>query len=174
MKLLIALALAGAAAAFSPIHSGDRILSSYYPITTTALHANNNDEFSLSKSNNSRRAFLSTLPCFIIPNLANAAAIPVQQAVGSAESKCREEGNCLEKFELDGGTSFVCCVCIIPYLSWMIWTCTLSNLILFFIWSCWLELGWYRTMWCKRTIMRTWRKITWRGTLGSTSPLEGW
>lgn len=119
MKLLIALALAGAAAAFSPIHSGDRILSSYYPITTTALHANNNDEFSLSKSNNSRRAFLSTLPCFIIPNLANAAAIPVQQAVGSAESKCREEGNCLEKFELDGGTSFVCCVyvCIIPYLS---------------------------------------------------------
>ena len=117
MKLLIALALAGAAAAFSPIHSGDRILSSYYPITTTALHANNNDEFSLSKSNNSRRVFLSTLPSFSIPNLANAAAIPVQQAVGSAESKCREEGNCLEKFELDGGTSFVCCVCIIPYLS---------------------------------------------------------
>jgi len=27
----------------------------------------------------------------------------VQQAVGSAESKCREEGNCLEIGELDGG-----------------------------------------------------------------------
>ena len=30
--------------------------------------------------------------------------LSVQQAVGSAESKCREEGNCLEKGELDGGT----------------------------------------------------------------------
>lgn len=115
MMKLLPLALAGGAAAFSPSPNGDRILS-YYPITTTALRANNNHESS-SNNNNSRRAFLSTLPCFIIPNLANAAAVPVQQAVGSAESKCREEGNCLEKFELDGGTSFVCCVCIVYSLT---------------------------------------------------------
>ena len=87
MKLLV-LALAGGAAAFSPSPSGDRILPSYTS-TITALHAN--DEFSSSKVN--RRAFLSTLPC-LIPIVANAAALPVQQAVGSAESKCREEGNC--------------------------------------------------------------------------------
>ena len=138
MKLLVLyVALAtGGAAAFSPSPSGDRILSSSYPIKTTALHANDNE--SSSSNNNSRRAFLSTLPFFIIPNLANAAAVPVQQAVGSAESKCREEGNCLEKFELDGGTSFICCVyshvCISSLYLYYIYleiTCTSSNLLIF-------------------------------------------
>ena len=55
----------------------------------------------------SRRIFLSTLQYPLLSSLylpiANAASVPVQQAVGSAESKCREEGNCLEKGELDGG-----------------------------------------------------------------------
>lgn len=56
-----------------------------------------------------RRAFLSrtlsTLP-YLLPVSANAASVPVQRAVGSAESKCREEGNCLEKLELDGAVGW--------------------------------------------------------------------
>ena len=62
----------------------------------------------LLSTNKSRRIFLSTLQypllsSLYLPTVTNAASVPVQQAVGSAESKCREEGNCLEKGELDGG-----------------------------------------------------------------------
>mmetsp|Transcript_25697 Transcript_25697/g.55293 ORF Transcript_25697/g.55293 Transcript_25697/m.55293 type:complete len:370 (-) Transcript_25697:231-1340(-) len=62
-----------------------------------------------SKQNDSRRSFLSktlsTLP-YVIPISANAASVPVQRAVGAAEEKCREEGNCLEKFDLDGAVGW--------------------------------------------------------------------
>lgn len=42
----------------------------------------------------------------MIPISANAASVPVQRAVGSAESKCHEEGNCLEKLDLDGAVGW--------------------------------------------------------------------
>ena len=81
LLVLLALSTIGTISAFSP--SGDDVKS--------------------------RRIFLSTLQypllsSLFLPTVANAASVPVQQAVGSAESKCREEGNCLEKGELDGGT----------------------------------------------------------------------
>ncbi|KAL3774886.1 hypothetical protein ACHAW5_007304 [Stephanodiscus triporus] len=66
-----------------------------------------------------RRAFLlsRTLPAaaaavFPPPLLlrpvssANAASVPVQRAVGSAESKCQSEGNCLEKLDIDGAVGW--------------------------------------------------------------------
>jgi len=62
-----------------------------------------------SSNGDSRRSFLSkslsALP-YMIPVSANAASVPVQRAVGSAEVKCREEGNCLEKLELDGAVGW--------------------------------------------------------------------
>ena len=81
LYLVLLIAIIGTVSAFSP--SGDDVKS--------------------------RRIFLSTLQypllsSLYLPTVANAASVPVQQAVGSAESKCREEGNCLEKGELDGGT----------------------------------------------------------------------
>jgi len=42
----------------------------------------------------------------LIPSFANAASVPVQRAVGSGEKRCREEGNCLETFELDGAVGW--------------------------------------------------------------------
>ena len=42
----------------------------------------------------------------LIPTFANAASVPVQRAVGSGEKRCREEGNCLETFELDGAVGW--------------------------------------------------------------------
>lgn len=66
-------------------------------------------------SEEGRRSFLSralfsasSLPCLslTIPSPADAASVPVQRAVGSAESKCREEGNCLELGELDGAVGW--------------------------------------------------------------------
>ena len=92
--LLLLLALAyGGVSAFSPSGGVDSI--SY-------------KSSALLSTNKSRRTFLSTLQYPLLSSLylpiANAASVPVQQAVGSAESKCREEGNCLEKGELDGGT----------------------------------------------------------------------
>jgi hypothetical protein len=65
-----------------------------------------------SASSNDRRTFLisstlATLPYLLLPpSLAQAASVPVQRAVGSAESKCRAEGNCLENFELDGAVGW--------------------------------------------------------------------
>ena len=55
-----------------------------------------------------RRSFLNHLggslgaaaPLLLLPELTNAAAVPVQRAVGSGELQCRQEGNCLEKFEV--------------------------------------------------------------------------
>ena len=92
LLLLLALAYCGVSA-FSPSGGVDSI--SY---KSSAL---------LLSTNKSRRIFLSTLQYPLLSSLylpiANAASVPVQQAVGSAESKCREEGNCLEKGELDGG-----------------------------------------------------------------------
>lgn len=56
-----------------------------------------------------RRSILSqTLlsTSLLIPSYANAASVPVQRAVGSGEKRCREEGNCLETFELDGAVGW--------------------------------------------------------------------
>jgi hypothetical protein len=56
-----------------------------------------------------RRSILSqTLlsTSLLIPSFANAASVPVQRAVGSGEKRCREEGNCLETFELDGAVGW--------------------------------------------------------------------
>ena len=94
--LLLLLALAyGGVSAFTPSGGVDSI--SY-------------KSSALLSTNKSRRIFLSTLQYPLLSSLylpiANAASVPVQQAVGSAESKCREEGNCLEKGELDGGKLF--------------------------------------------------------------------
>jgi hypothetical protein len=51
-----------------------------------------------------RRSFLSEAAViaspFVLPGASNAASVPVQRAVGSGESRCREEGNCLETFEV--------------------------------------------------------------------------
>lgn len=50
-----------------------------------------------------RRSFFSEAAVFasplVLPSAANAASVPVQRAVGSGESRCRQEGNCLETFE---------------------------------------------------------------------------
>ncbi|KAL3758269.1 hypothetical protein ACHAWU_005350 [Discostella pseudostelligera] len=85
---------------------------------TSALFAakcSDDDDFgfaSASISNNDRRTFLisstlATLPYLIFPpSSVQAASVPVQRAVGSAESKCRAEGNCLENFELDGAVGW--------------------------------------------------------------------
>ena len=72
------------------------------------------DDFDYSvSSKNDRRTFLilsstiASLPYLLQPaNSALAASVPVQRAVGSAENKCRAEGNCLEKFELDGAVGW--------------------------------------------------------------------
>jgi hypothetical protein len=57
-----------------------------------------------------RRSFLSDAAVFasplVVSTAANAAAVPVQRAVGSGESRCRQEGNCLETFELDGAVGW--------------------------------------------------------------------
>ncbi|KAL7439953.1 hypothetical protein ACHAXM_012138 [Skeletonema potamos] len=50
------------------------------------------------------QTFLST--SLLMPSFANAASVPVQRAVGSGEKRCREEGNCLETFELDGAVGW--------------------------------------------------------------------
>jgi len=60
-------------------------------------------------SDETRRSILSqTLlsTSLLIPSFANAASVPVQRAVGSGEKRCREEGNCLETFELDGAVGW--------------------------------------------------------------------
>ena len=96
--LLLALSTIGTVSAFSP--SGGVGIISYK--TSALLSKNTGDD-----GKSTRRIFLSTLQYPLLSSLylptANAASVPVQQAVGSAESKCREEGNCLEKGELDGG-----------------------------------------------------------------------
>ena len=69
---------------------------------------------SASLATNDRRAFLqssstlASLPYLLLlsSSSAHAASVPVQRAVGSAETKCRAEGNCLEKFELDGAVGW--------------------------------------------------------------------
>lgn len=62
-----------------------------------------------------RRAFLLSSSRLFLPSVAallsspevtNAASSPVQRAVGSAEKQCRAEGNCLEKFDLDGAVGW--------------------------------------------------------------------
>jgi len=50
------------------------------------------------------QTFLST--SLLMPSFANAASVPVQRSVGSGEKRCREEGNCLETFELDGAVGW--------------------------------------------------------------------
>lgn len=79
-------------------HLGARFFTSR---PTTKLNNNETDE--------TRRSILSqTLAStsLLIPSLANAASVPVQRAVGSGEKRCREEGNCLETFELDGAVGW--------------------------------------------------------------------
>jgi len=87
--------------AFSPNHT---------PVGGRTLTSLSSKKIVIDDTNSSnRRTFLSktlsTLP-ILLPLSANAASVPVQRAVGSAETKCREEGNCLEKFELDGAVGW--------------------------------------------------------------------
>ena len=102
MKWLLVKALA-TAAAISSVRSFSLGRTSSFSSTALLGKQKINDE-----PPSSRRSFITTLSYIIIPiSSANAASVPVQQAVGSAESKCREEGNCLENFELDGGTFII-------------------------------------------------------------------
>ena len=102
-----------------------RSLAAFVPLTLLAADSSFVTAFSFSTGGDShrlsttslsskaredsRRAFLSktliTLP-YLVPAAANAASVPVQRAVGGAEIKCREEGNCLEKGELDGAVGW--------------------------------------------------------------------
>ena len=114
MKWLLVKALA-TAAAISSVRSFslEGRASSFSSTALLSKQKINNDDNVVTKPPNSRRSFITTvstttLSYIIIPiSSANAASVPVQQAVGSAESKCREEGNCLENFELDGGTFII-------------------------------------------------------------------
>lgn len=115
MKWLLVKALA-TAAAISSVRSFS-LEGRASSFSSTALRISkqkiNNDHVVIKQPPSSRRSFITTvstttLSYIIIPiSSANAASVPVQQAVGSAESKCREEGNCLENFELDGGTFII-------------------------------------------------------------------
>ena len=114
MKWLLVKALA-TAAAISSVRSFS-LEGRASSFSSTALRISkqkiNNDHVVIKQPPSSRRSFFTTvsttLSYIIIPiSSANAASVPVQQAVGSAESKCREEGNCLENFELDGGTFII-------------------------------------------------------------------
>ena len=64
----------------------------------------NNDIYETRRSLLTRT--ISTTSTLLVPSLANAASVPVQRAVGSGEKRCREEGNCLETFELDGAVGW--------------------------------------------------------------------
>lgn len=59
-----------------------------------------------------RRSFLSDAAVFasplVVSTAANAGATPVQRAVGSGESRCRQEGNCLETFEVSNFIKSFC------------------------------------------------------------------
>lgn len=57
---------------------------------------------------NDRRYFLSTFTSFAIgaTTTFSSPAIAVERAIGTAEKKCREEGNCLENFDLDGAVGW--------------------------------------------------------------------
>ena len=122
--LLLLLALAYGVSAFSP-----RGVGSISYKTSALLSKNTGDDAK------SRRIFLSTLSPLLasiyLPT-ANAASVPVQQAVGSAESKCREEGNCLEKGELDGGTCKKINIYIFEHIIMNI-QCTHHNIINIFV-----------------------------------------
>ena len=114
MKWLLVKALATAAAISSVRSFSLEGRSSSFSSTALLISKQkiNDDNVVIKQPPSSRRSFFTTvsttLSYIIIPiSSANAASVPVQQAVGSAESKCREEGNCLENFELDGGTFII-------------------------------------------------------------------
>lgn len=116
MKWLLVKALATAAAISSVRSFSLEGRSSSFSSTALLISKqkiNDDDNVVIKQPPSSRRSFITTvstttLSYIIIPiSSANAASVPVQQAVGSAESKCREEGNCLENFELDGGTFII-------------------------------------------------------------------
>ena len=178
MKWLLVKALA-TAAAISSVRSFSLGRASSFSSTALLSKQKINDDNVVIKPPNSRRSFITTvsttLSYIIIPiSSANAASVPVQQAVGSAESKCREEGNCLENFELDGGTFIIdVCVCCVLYAiptssslqlyyrvtteHGLIHILCLSPLLMH---SGWLELGRHRTLRCTRGFMRTRWQIT--------------
>ncbi|KAL7468644.1 hypothetical protein ACHAXS_008877 [Conticribra weissflogii] len=68
------------------------------------------DDKQVIETINTRRSFLaktlSTSSLLVLPLSSNAASTPVQRAVGSAESNCRLNNNCLETFELDGAVGW--------------------------------------------------------------------
>lgn len=107
LVLWLALAAVGGVVAFRPAPAARR-----RPPTSLSSRASARDADADAPSD--RRAFLSRtaasaalLPAVLVPPAtAHAASVPVQRAVGSAESRCREEGNCLEKFELDGAVGW--------------------------------------------------------------------
>lgn len=57
---------------------------------------------------NDRRYFLTTFTSFAIVTTKtfSSPAIAVERAIGTAEKKCREEGNCLENFDIDGAVGW--------------------------------------------------------------------
>lgn len=92
MKFLM---LASVALSAAPNHLST-LAFSFYPTPHQSV--------STSLFASDRRSFLSDAAVFasplVISTAANAASVPVQRAVGSGESRCRQEGNCLETFEV--------------------------------------------------------------------------
>lgn len=80
-------------------------VSSWYVQTAAfSIRPPSSNRFATSLYASDRRSFLSKAAAsatpLLLPTIANAAAVPVQRAVGSGESRCRLEGNCLETFEV--------------------------------------------------------------------------
>mmetsp|Transcript_21799 Transcript_21799/g.43210 ORF Transcript_21799/g.43210 Transcript_21799/m.43210 type:complete len:418 (+) Transcript_21799:43-1296(+) len=95
-----------------PTHSSQSFQYLHVP---TSCHSHCFDENNIDDDNlmietiNNRRSFLArtlTSSSLLLPLSSNAASTPVQRAVGSAESNCRLNNNCLETFELDGAVGW--------------------------------------------------------------------
>ena len=108
-NLILTTSLVGCIAhalAFCPVrqhshHETKLFIPAGRSIVTTQL---NNDIYETRRSLLTKT--ISTTSTLLVPSLANAASVPVQRAVGSGEKRCREEGNCLETFELDGAVGW--------------------------------------------------------------------
>lgn len=53
-----------------------------------------------------RRIFLGQVLSFASVTCTAKPVYAIERAVGSSEKSCREEGNCLEKFDLDGAVGW--------------------------------------------------------------------
>lgn len=84
-------------------------LSSSNHHSLNVLHAEQNGNSQVNNHNNQRREFLFNTLSVTASVLATSFPTPsnaVERAVGGSEKLCREEGNCLEKGELDGAVGW--------------------------------------------------------------------